>query len=408
MTVIPEVLHKKAVDATFEQTSVPDIFHFLSTFGESNSPDELIEWLVFVGDHGMAPVVRRSAQSPIYAGEGIFKMATKGAAIKEKTFHSEEDVNKCLSSDPVRAKAAMKIILSKNEQLARRNMRRQDWLASQIFFNRGVVNYQDKEGSVWTLDYQVPDSHYKKLSGGTVWGDGADRNPLKDVTDAQQRIKVDSGGTVSAMFINSRTLADRLSGDEDIQKLLQANAFYQGQNLLTNPEGALSAYLKVMKIIKYDEFMPYSMKIINRVDASTYQVDDPWAVVPGSEVVFKSTDRTGQKLYKDELGVIASIDLTTSQIVLENPLTKIFNQRDDKIHASIPFLQDDRIILMAETIPDGAVCEWINSPMGIPTKYGLQSKTWEEPDPDGVFVRAQNLGLWALKSNQCFYTLDVA
>jgi len=408
MAVIPEILNKTSVDEIFRQVEIDEALWFLSNFPSKTHPEEIISWLIYVGDKGMAPVIRRGTQSPNWKGDGLYEMMMRGALISEKIDFSEEDINKCQAKDPLRKQAAEYVILEKTEELANRNNRRTDWLASQIFFNNGIVSYRDKFGTVWNLDYQIPESHVvPDLGVNREWGTGSARTPLQDIKDMKRRIKLDSGGKVTKMFVNSRTITNRLFADEKIQALLQNNAFSVGPNLLTQTNEALSRYLDNTEIVEYDEYIPYSMNLVSRIDASNYIVDEPYILKPGTEVKFMRTDDTGLKLFQEELNVIANVNVVNGQITLETPLIKTFDQRDDKIRAIIPFLPDDRVVLFAEKAGGKKVMSWIDAPVGIPTKYGLQSKTWINTDPDVVFTRAQRLGLWALYNNQCFGVIDV-
>lgn len=405
--MIPEILNKTSVDEIFSQVEIDESFWFTKNFGPSkNHPEQILSWLVYVGDKGMAPVISRGAQSPVFKGDGLYEMLMRGAMVSEKTYFTEEEINATLSKDPLRREAAEFVIVERNEELVIRDHRRVDWLGAQIFFNKGVVSYRDKSGTVWALDYLIPKSHIiEDLGTNMEWATGSARDPVKDIDDMKLRIKLDSGGEVTKLFINSKTLNSRLRNDDKIQSFLSKSAFGIG-DLLTKPAAALSSYLDV-EIVKYDEFIPHTVRLIQRIDASNYFVDDPWLLKAGTEVKFLRTDETGLQTYLEELNEIDSINLLTGQIELVSPMDQLFNQRDDRLRCIIPFLPDDHVILLAEKARGKKICQWIDAPLGYPSRYGIRSDVWENKDPDVVFTRAQRLGLWALYNNQAFSDIYV-
>jgi hypothetical protein len=404
MFPVPKILREASLTEIIDQAPMPAELYFSNKYPSVDSPETLLEWDVLHGDPGMAPITDRGVQAPTFKGGGVSTMYARGALINEKIKTTEEDLNRVLSTDPKRKAAAERVILERVEDLLYRNRLRREWLAAQIFFNSGVISYTGKNGVTFSIDYQIPTSHQEALTGNYVWGTGSTRVPLQDSDDMRKRVEQDCGAPVTAVFINSTTLNTRIRNDTAIQALLAQSAHRISSNLFADPLGAAREYFGNLPLQVYDILMPYSTRITAIGSTTSLTLDDANPITVGSELTLCRVDE--DNVEQEELVTVSAVSGNT---VTVSTISGTFVAGRDLVQASIPFIPDDRLVYVAEKVKGRDICSWINSPVGMgQTRYGLQTKSWAENDPDVVFTRAQNMGLWALMNTKAIGVLDVA
>lgn len=414
--MIPLILQQAYISEVAQRFEVPPSFYFSKRFKTTKSPDELIRWLVYHRDAGLAPMTDRTVPAPIFQGGGISEVFARGAFINEKITFTEEDIAKTMTNDATRKEAAEYMLLEKVNELFYRNWARREWLAAQVAFNVGKVSYQDKNGTSFEMDYKFHDELYiSDLGTDKEWGTGTSRDPIGDCQKMITKIKNMSGSPVSAVMMNSDTLYERLVQDTSIRDLFKNDSF--GRDSLSfqaDPAQAIQWLFKI-PLVEYDETFPLTLRITSVTDSSNFVVDDASSVEANTSVSFISA------LYEDEevveTGEVDSVDKTTNTITLKSPVTNTFFAGRDMIQCTVPYLKKDRVVFLADRIRGKDLMEWIDAPFGFKgsggnassrtSNYGLQVKTWDQIDPDTALTRAQRAGLWAVKSNMNIGTIDV-
>jgi len=406
--MIPDFLKQPSLDAIVETTPVPDEYYFSKRFKSEDSPEETLRWKVIHGDQGMAPIINRGAQSPKYKGAGVSEILTQGAVISEKASHKEADINRALSKDKQKQKIAEKILLGQEEDLLNRNRLRREWMAANPIFNKGKFHYVDDDGVNFQFDYNIASELQVQLTGNDVWLTGSERTPIADCRKMIKAIKRRSGGVVNIVFINSETMDEKIAADPTIQSLLQKSAFGGpgSEAILSADPTKILTTLFGVPFYSYDNEYPVTLYIQQRTDAATYTVNNAGLVSEGTEVIIQRVD-PNQKV-QEEVRTIDSINVGTNKIVLDSGTVGTYIAGRDILQARVPFLKKNRLVFMAEKVRNKDVMTWINSPVGLgAVRYGERLESKENWDPDEIFSRVQNMGIWALMHSQVIGTLDI-
>jgi hypothetical protein len=403
--MLPKIVKESSVQAIIDDTPVPEDMYFSSTFpGDQNYPDEEIKFSIFHNGEGMAPITDRGVKAPEYKGGGFSEMTVKGALINEKYVYTEEELNRTLSADPVRAQAAEMLVMNSLDDLVRRCQMRKEWLAAQIACNAGVISYADKRGTTFSIDYNIPAANKVTLTGNYVWGTGSTRNPIGDCYDMKTRLEKYTGGKLSAVLVNSTTFANMLFEDTTLRDLMKLDA-YRGQYNPMSKRWEAFSELMDMPFVKYDQQINVVCRMTSAVSTKTFSVDNALDLKAGATVQFCRGDENDFEVLEEE--VIDSI--SGDAVTLVAAPTATFVPGRDFIRAAVPFLADNRLVFMVNQFRGRPLMKWFNAPVGLgSTRYGMIPKTWMGTDPDAVKTRIQCLGVWTIATNQAFGILDVA
>lgn len=396
--MIPDIIKGDTLQALVDEVQPDPVLYLSNMFPEQNYPEEIIRWQVYTGDPGMAPIVARGVQSPKWKGGGIHEVAMRGFVISEKMDHNEEDINRTEVKDPMKKKAAERLLLDKTEDLLSRSRKTREYIASQIICNRGVVAYKDQYGTEMNIDFNLPDDHViTDLGTDKEWGTGADREPALDCYGMKRKIQQRAGSQLSAVLMNSDTFAKRLVNDAKIQTALHKDKYGMPgkDNLFTKPIETLTWYLDI-PIQIYDLTMPLAINIVGRTDASNYTLEDVSKLKVGSQIAFRKA--TTSEAAAEHWSTITAIDTDTRVVTIADAASAVYVPGRDIVQVEVPFLQDDWVIFMCNKVNNRPIMKWYNSPLGLGSaKYGLRMESWESKDPDVVVTRAQWMGLWALE-----------
>lgn len=390
--VIPKILKQASCESISKAMPPETTQYFNNRFKATPYPKKTIKFMVYHGDPGMAPMTHRGVQAPTYKGGGISEVQMQGALINEKIMFNEEEVNDVNSiSDPVLRQAAELILLQKVEDLARRNDLRRDWLGSQVFFNDGVISYTGEDGSKIYIDYNIPDANKVVLTGNDLWGTGSTRNVAQNISDMKKQIKR-CGSPVSKVFINTDTLNSKLRDDTSIQAWVAKSAHPVMNNIFTNPLAVMREFFDIPLEIN-DDFTTLSLIITGQADSTHITVNDASGLSVGT--TFWAVRVDGDREEYEESGTISAISGNT--ITVTSAMSGTFVPNADILVAEVPYLADDKLVFVAESVKGQDIMDWKDAPLGFQSQFGKQFKTWGIEDPDNILTRCQRLGIWALK-----------
>jgi len=409
---IPKFFQSDTLEVLKAGMEVPKEYHLSQLFsGDKKANTDIVTFLMQVFDDGMAPIISKYQQTPKYKGGGFYEMEMKGFRIGQKVDNHQQDIIDAFSDDPDIRQIAEDNLLTDIESLNRRILKRKEWVASQICFRGGEINYSDEEGGELHMDYQLLPELYVKKTGTGVWLTGTDRKPLSDVEDMKTRISKRTGASVTHVFTTSDTMKKYVAADDDIIDLFKKSNFgFDGSEgiLRAKPVELLSGYLDI-PITIYDHSIRLTVNIIQRVDAKNYVVNDATALTAGTEVLFQ---KVGAK-YKDvsEIGVISAVDLLTNTITLPTDTAGLY-KNGDILQVSVPFMPEGRFVFIADKIDGRPLLEWRDTPYAIlksgggfsggnpgqafERKWGVTLDGRDTWDPDSAVTRGQLHGLWTL------------
>lgn len=168
--------------------------------------------------------------APIRSRQGLEVIDTEMAYFKEAMLIKEQDIQDYDSL--VEASPLAKEILDRNfddaatlidgaEVVAERM--RMSLLANANGYP--AISIAVSGGATYTYDYDPTHSYvgnnYTELSGTSLWSDLDDSNPLKDVSDAQDKVEA-ATGTRPAYLLMSKATMNLLKQNEKIQKAILA------------------------------------------------------------------------------------------------------------------------------------------------------------------------------------------
>lgn len=390
--VIPKIL-KQASCLSIDADMTPDAsLYFNNRFKSSPYPNKTIKFMVYHGDPGMAPMTHRGVQAPTYKGGGMSEVQMQGALINEKIFFNEEEVNDCMAVDPELKKAAQRVILERIEDLSMRNDLRRDWLASQAFFNDGVISYTGEDGTRIFIDYKIPSANKQTFADTLAWGTGGDRDPAKNTSDMKRRINR-SGGKLSKVFINTTTLNTKLRDDTKIQTWVKKSDHPMKHNIFTNPLEVMKEFLDIPLEIN-DDFTSLSLIFTGKIDSTHFSVNDATALKVGTEIWLVRVD--GEREFEEEAATIKTV--SGNVVETTSAVTGTFIPNTDLVKAEVPYLADNKLVFAAEQVRGKDIIEWKDAPLGLgKVKFGKLFKTWPIEDPDNILTRCQRLGIWCLR-----------
>ena len=409
---IPKFFKPDTLEVLRSGMEIPKEYYLSQLFsGDKKSNSDLVTFLMQVFDDGMAPIISKYQQTPKYKGGGFYEMEMKGFRIGQKVDNHQQDIIDAMSDDPDVRQIAEDNLLLDIESLNRRILKRKEWVASQICFRKGEINYTDEEGGELHMDFQLLPDLYVKKTGTQVWLTGTDRKPLTDVEDMKTRISKRTGASVTHVFTTSDTMKKYVASDDKIIDLFKkSNYGFDGSEeiLRAKPVDLLSGYLDIPLVI-YDHSIRLTINILQRVAADTYVVNDATALTVGTEVLFQ---KVGSK-YKDlsEIGVISAVDLLTNTITMETAASGVY-KNGDIMQVSIPFMPEGRFVFLADKVDGRPLLQWRDTPYAIlkagggfsggnpgqafDRKWGVTLDGRDTWDPDSAVTRGQLHGLWTL------------
>ena len=412
MAVTPKIANRASLLVILGLVPVPENLHFLSKFGgkgfKKKGDTEFFKWLCRVGDGGMAPIVDRSASAPVHKGGGVYEIYAKPAMVKEMFFISEDEYNILLSmtETEIRKLAVELDVKGRTEDHALRNFRTFEWLAAQTVFNAGYIQYRDREGRNFFIDYKTPTAHKNVLASDRKWKTGANQTPIEDIRSMVNRVK--KYGKNVRVMINSDTVLSKIVGNEAIMEIMKSQNFGEGLagKFIADPAGALGMLLGI-PIEEYDESYPMIYELAHITDPEHWTFDTELHLEPGMTATIQKVNGDGEASEEYE-AVVA--DVSNGQVTWENPIPAelAFMPGRTRITVEIPYLQNNRISVHAEQAQNKPLIEYWDAPHGIrPRVHGMRSTSRVLDNPDRIRVIVERLGLPIMYENRAVGYIDI-
>jgi len=405
-------LRLEVLQAFVTKFTIDPLLILMNLFSSSNSPSDAIEWESQEGSRGMTPFVPPGAPAPRTAPLGVAQHSAKAAYWKEKMYYDEEFLNNLRKEGTEATYLDAATRLARDlAQLVNRSNRRKEWMFAQMLF-AGTFSYSVRDGVKATVDYSIRSDHSVTLSAADQWDDGSQRDILGDIIDGKKKISDDCGGKITHAICNS-TVLKYIARDPDLLTLLQKSTFGQGdlfsgaKNSIVgvNPN-VLGSLLDISNFVIYDEKYEVRAYLTGAVTADTttsISVEDASDFEVGGTLKFIDSSAD---TWEEE--TIASIDVQAGTVTVSAAPSTSYKSGEDYVTMIRSFAPDDKFLMFASSVENQSIAEYKAAPFGLGRHYGNFTDSWENKDPEGVFIRSQDKGLPVLYQRDAMYILDVA
>lgn len=410
MKGIPAELHHETLNKTLQKMPAPPNLVFTEIFGTQQYESDRIRWGIEYGTAGLTPFVAPGAPAPTMGDDAFYNEGAASAAYwKEKIFLDEQRLNNLRDPMTPQARQTAQMQLARQERrLKNRCARRREWMLAKAFFDHGFT-YQREKGAKFTVTYGVPTSHAVTLTGNNVWWDdttgapGSSATPVRDIFDVKKNFAEDVGAPITDAFMNSTCLS-YLMFNADLQTLLQKSSFGDG-DLFANPQRVIGSLLGLGNLTVYDDLFEVSAWATAdaAIGVSTVSVDDATDFEAGESC--RIYDMTTP--YDYQTRVISSVSIPNNTVTFTAALTVAVRANKDRIVMRKKFITDDKVGFFARTLDGEKIAEFMEAPFGLTRSYGMYADSWEEIDPDGIWLRVQNKGLPVIYHPNCLYSLTI-
>jgi hypothetical protein len=386
-----------------ERFTAPPSLALMNLFGSTNAESDQIRWESQQGNRGMTPFVAPGAEAPTTAPPGIGEHRASPAFWKEKIPYGEEFLNNLRRPGTLDTYMPAQRRLAKDMQMLRsRCDRRKEWMFAQMI-TAGSVAYINPHGVRASWNYSIPSAQIVSLASSRHWDTGSSRNILEDIMDAKLVLKNSIGATIDYALFTSELLKYMIL-DTGIQTILAKSAFGSG-DLFARPVQVLGSLLDIQNMVVYDE--QYQIKawltaVVTGTSTTAVSVDDASDFVAGETLRFHDISAG---TYEDE--TIASVDVDAGTVTVETAPSVSFKSGEDVVTMTKKFLPTKKFCMFASSVEGQKIAEFMASPFSIPRQWGMKVDSYEEWDPEVVWIRVQNKGLPVLYQEDAIYNLTV-
>lgn len=378
--------------------------YFSNMFGTNKAESDTIKWEIEYGSAGMTPFVAPGSISPSIGLDGVGEGSATCAFFKEKMYFDEEYLNNLREIGTYAKYENAQVKLARGLRKLRNRMdRRREWMFAKALID-GAFSYVTKGETQISVSYGVPTTHLVTLGAGYEWDDGANRNPMKDIMDAQTVLATDAGVRANKALLNSELLK-LLIMDDNIQALLTKSAYGNG-DLFANPVPVLGALLGI-PLELYDEqyeVLGWLMSNITGGVSTTFTVDDPSDFEVGGIARFHKIKE--HNVWEDE--TITDVNKTTGVITVAEAPSLSFTAGVDKVIMRKKFLADNKFFMMNDSSNEGEkIAELLEAPYGNTRRWGYYADKKDEWDPEGMWLRNQDKCLPVIYHPDTTYTITV-
>lgn len=407
---IPE-LRLEVLQGFVTKFTMPPELLLMNLFSAKQSPSSTIKWESQTGSRGMTPFVPPGAPAPQTSPHGIAKHSAEAAYWKEKMYFDEEFLNN------IRKEGTEQQHLGAQQRLARelaglvnRSNRRKEWMFAKMLTD-GEITYSARSGVKLAVDYDVPTAHSVALTTNYKWENGTERDILGDIITGKRQVADDCGGKIKYALCTSQVL-QYVAQDPAILTLLQKSTFGNGDLFSGSKHGivgvnptVLGSLLDIENLVIYDEIYEARSWLTAAVTADStvaISVDDVSDFEVGGTLRFHDVSAG---TYEDE--TISAVGTEAGTVTVSTAPSTSYRAGEDYVSMKKKFIPDDKFVMFADKVEGQDIAEYFEAPYGLGRKYGIQTDTHPEWDPEGIFIRVQDKGLPVLIQRDAVYTIDV-
>lgn len=215
-------------------------------------------WDIITKDAKLAPFVALNAESPLADKAGFKRAFSELADIRIKEMLNEDDL--LALREPGQADVVIEGLAEARSASAERTVRRTmdrmtarvwgsvEWMRWQVL-STGYIAYDDNKVK-FNIDFRIPSDNKILLTGTNQWSDLTNSDPLADIVEWMEYIRVLTGRVPTMAYVGSNVVG-YLVQNEKIRTLLKGSD--QVVNIL-NPNTVLNyiGSLVGLKIQRYD------------------------------------------------------------------------------------------------------------------------------------------------------------
>lgn len=373
---------------------------FSRMFPTVNIASDEATWETELGSTGMSPFIVPGSPAPVVGIDGYTSGHAKVAYWAEKSFFDEVFLNNLRKPGGLEKDDARRQLGRQLRKLVYRSMRRMEWMCAKAVVDGYFTYTAPGKAGVFTVNYGRPAANSVTLVEDRKWGTGSQRNPVEDVMDAKLFMGDMYGISSLRSVVNSATLKLMLM-DAKISDLLKKSNFGNG-DLYAAPARVIGTLLGVGEIEVNDDSFEVE-GFITAVNSTEITVDDASQFEVGGMVQYRAAKARFDSVMKK----VTKVDPITNTVTVDTAFTETVTPGKDKLVMRKKYIADNKFVLMADSF-GGIRNEFYLAPFGLNASYGMYTDTWEDKDPDGVYMRVQNKGLPIMYNPQTVYTLTVA
>lgn len=397
---IPELHHNVLRRLTADMDAQMPKMMFSSMFSPVRIESDQATWEIELGSTGMSPFTVPGAPAPVVGIDGFRSGNAKVAYWSEKTFFDEVFLNNLRKVGTLEKDSAQNQLGRQLRKLIYRSQRRKEWMCAKAVVDGGFTYNAPGKAGTFYVNYGRPEANSVALDEGRKWGTGTQRNPVEDVMDAKLFMSDMYGiGNLTAV-INTATLKLMMM-DNKISDLLKKSNFGNG-DLYSNPAAVIGTLLGVGTLQLNDDSFEVETFVMN-VSGTTITVDDASQFEVGGRVQY----RAASERYDSIIQKITAVDPVANTVTVDRAFTPAVTPGRDKLIMRKKYIDDNKFVLMADSF-QGIRSEFYYAPFGLDGQYDMYTDTWEDTDPDGVYLRVQNKGMPIIYNPQTVFTLTVA
>lgn len=398
-------LHLTTLNKLIDLTPNPQELYFTNLFPSVQYPSDQIEWEVVYGSAGMTPFVTPGSIAPTIAGDGIGYGSASCAMMAEKSFLDVELLNNLrkVGTDRVYETAAAQVA-RRSLKLRARCINRREWMIAKMMTD-GAITYQDKKGMNISVSFGIPTQNIITITGNNVWGTGSTRNPVRDIFDVK-RLLADEYGLAPTVFICNSTTLRLMLFDTNIQDLLKASNFGQG-DLFARPAPVLASLLGIGELRVMDTMFEVQEWLTGNVtggSTTTIPVENASDMEAGGKLRFIDV-RTPHKW---ETATISSVDKLNNTVTIAVAPTNSYVGGRDKVVMRKKYIADNKILMFTPTVNGDNIAEVMEAPHTLDRRWGMTTSTWDVHDPEGTWLRIEDKSFPVLYYPHAVASLTVA
>lgn len=397
---IPELHHVVLRKLTSDLSANAPKMMFSSMFPTVKIASDEAMWEIELGSTGMSPFVVPGSPAPVIGIDGYTSSHVKVAYWAEKTFFDEVFLNNLRKPGSLEKADAQRQLGRQLLKLIYRSQRRKEWMCAKAVVDGRLTYTAPGKAGMFTVDYRRPAANSVTLAENRKWGTGSERNPVEDVMDAKLFMSDMYGITGLRSIVNTTTLKLMLM-DAKISDLLKKSNFGNG-DLYSAPARVIGTLLGVGEIEVNDDAFE-TEAFVSSVSSTEITVDDASQFEVGGMVQY----RAATARFDSVMRKVTKVDAAKNTVTVDKAFTEVVTPGKDRLVMRKKYIEDNKFVLMADSF-QGIRNEFYLSPFGIPAHYDMFTDTWEDNDPDGLYLRIQNKGLPVMYNPQTVFTLTVA
>lgn len=404
---IPSLHHTQIRRIVADYVLTMPTMRFAGVFPVVRIPSDTVIWESELGSGGISPFVSPGAPAPTIGIDGVTGGSASVAYWKEKGFMDEQFLNNLRRPGTMEGDTSTRQLAKMLRKLIYRSRMREEWMAARALLDGHIVYTGGTNGVHFDINFGRPAMNTMVLADNRKWGNtseggGADSNPVEDIYDAKNFMSEQYSINVNTLTMNTNTMK-RVLFNAKIQDLLKSSSFGNG-DLFARPETVLGNLFGIGNWVVNDESYEMAAMVQAVTSPTVFVVDNATDFEVGSKLYI---ERFNER-FRGESRKITAVNKSAGIVTVDSAYLTPPTPGRDNLVMSRKFIADNQVLLHTANFQGQPIGQYMQSPFGIPTHYGMFTDSEPVWDPDGLFLRVQNKGLPVVYSPQATFTMIVA